>query len=87
MYVHGTYTLEVPDPHSKVNVAIQQIIQYVGIPVPTKVCLGTSLAVQWLRLLNFHCRGDGFYPWLANKDAASHRAQPKIIKNEKKKKN
>lgn len=34
---------------------------------------------------HFHCRGRGFYPWLANKDTASHRAQPKIIKLKKKK--
>ena len=24
MYMHGTYTLEVPDPHSKANVATQK---------------------------------------------------------------
>ena len=62
MYVHGTYTSEVPDPHSKVNVAIQQIIQYVGIPVPTKVCLGTSLVVQWLRLCASNAGGVGLIP-------------------------
>ena len=62
MYVHGTYTSEVPDPHSKVNVAIQQIIQYFGIPVPTKVCLGTSLVVQWLRLCASNVGGVGSIP-------------------------
>ena len=62
MYVHGTHTLEVPDPHSKVNGAIQQIIQYVGIPVHTKVCLGTSLMVQWLRFCASNAEVVGLIP-------------------------
>lgn len=44
---------------------------------------------EWLnaQILGLRLPGmNGFYPWLANKDAASHRAWSKIIKNEEKEK-
>ena len=36
-----------------------------------KLSLGTSLAIQWLRL-RFHCRGHGFNPYSGNKDPTCH---------------
>ena len=44
---------------------------------------------EWLnaQILGLRLPGmNGFYPWLANKDATSHRAWSKIIKNEEKEK-